>query len=97
MGMITAGIAIDKGFQALHQARLMSGVAWEKNGHFAGLLLTIGGTTLMIITCILYIPRIRELNLMQGVKKKFPAPGVLISLFMCLIGSLAIYFLTFAW
>ena len=97
MGMITAGIAIDKGFQALHQARLMSGLAWEKNGHFAGLLLTIGGTLLMILTTVIYILRIRELNLTRGAKGKLPTPGVLISFFICLIGALAIYFLTIPW
>jgi uncharacterized membrane protein YidH (DUF202 family) len=97
MGMITAGIAIDKGFQALHQARLMSGLAWEKNGHFAGLLLTIGGTLLMILTTVIYTLRIRELNLMRGAKSKVPPSGVLISFFICLIGALAIYFLTFSW
>jgi putative membrane protein len=97
IGMITAGIALDKGFAALHQARLLSGVAWEKNGHFGGLLLTIGGTFLMMLTTFLYIRRMRALNLMRGEKSKLPPPGVLISLFICLIGVLAIYFLTFSW
>lgn len=97
MGMITAGIALDKGFAALHQARLLSGVAWEKNGHFAGLLLTIAGTFLMMLTTVLYILRMRNLNLMRYEKSKIPPPGVLISFFICLIGALAIYFLTFQW
>jgi uncharacterized membrane protein YidH (DUF202 family) len=97
IGIITAGIALDKGFAALHQARLLSGVAWEKNGHFGGLLLTIGGTFLMLLTTVIYIMRMRELNLMRDAKSKLPAPGVLISFFICLIGALAIYFLTFSW
>jgi putative membrane protein len=94
IGMITAGIALDKGFAALHQARLLSGVAWEKNGHFGGLLLTIGGTSLMMLTTILYIQRMRDLNQLRGMKNKFPPPGVLISFFVSMIGALAIYFLT---
>jgi len=97
MGMITAGIALDKGLAALHQARLISGTAWEKNGHFGGLLLTSGGTLFMIFPTIMYIRRMRELNLMRGTKSKLPPPGVLISFFICMIGALAIYFLTFAW
>jgi uncharacterized membrane protein YidH (DUF202 family) len=97
IGMITAGIALDKGFAALHQARLLSGVAWEKNGHFGGLFLTIGGTLLMMFTSVLYILRTRELNLMRGIKNKLPPPGILISFFICLVGALAIYFLTFSW
>jgi uncharacterized membrane protein YidH (DUF202 family) len=97
IGMITAGIALDKGFAALHQARLLSGAAWEKNGHLGGLLLTSGGTFLMIFTTILYIHRARELNHMRGVKSKLVTPGILISFFICMIGALAIYFLTFSW
>jgi putative membrane protein len=97
MGIITAGIAIDKGVAALHQARLLSGVAWEKNGHFAGLLLTIGGTLLMTLATIIFILRIRELNRIRDLKSKYPPPGVLISVFICFVGALAIYFLTFSW
>jgi uncharacterized membrane protein YidH (DUF202 family) len=97
MGLITAGIAIDKGFAALHQARLVSGAAWEKNGHLAGLLLTGGGTFLMMLTTVIYVLRTRELNLMRGAKSKFSSPGILISVYISLIGTLAIYFLTFAW
>jgi uncharacterized membrane protein YidH (DUF202 family) len=97
IGMITAGIAIDKGFAALHQARLLSGAAWEKNGHFGGLLLTIGGTFLMMFSTVLYALRTRELNIMRGAKNKVPSPGILISIFTCLVGALAIYFLTIPW
>jgi uncharacterized membrane protein YidH (DUF202 family) len=97
IGMITAGIAIDKGTAALHQARLLSGVAWAKNGHFAGLLLTIGGTLLIALATIIFTLRIRELNHIRGLKGKFPPPGVLISFFSCLFGALAIYSLTFSW
>jgi len=97
IGMITAGIAIDRGTAALHQARLLSGVAWEKNGHFAGLLLTIGGTLLLALVTIIFILRIRELNHIRSLKSIFPSPGVLISVFICFVGALAIYSLTFSW
>jgi putative membrane protein len=97
MGLITAGIAIDKGLSAMHQARLLAGVAWEENGHFAGLLLTIGGTAMMAFATILYILRLRELTVMRGLRNKLPQPGVLISIFLCIVGGLAIYSLTFAW
>jgi hypothetical protein len=76
---------------------LLSGVAWEKNGHFAGLLLTIGGTFLLALTTIIFILRIRELNHIRVLKSKFPPPGVLISVFICFVGALAIYSLTFSW
>jgi len=97
IALITAGIAIDKGVAALHKARLMAGVAIEKNGHFAGLLLTIGATVLMILATILYIYHRRELTLMRGKRNKLPQPGTLISVFIILIGALATYSLTFPW
>jgi uncharacterized membrane protein YidH (DUF202 family) len=97
MGFITAGIAIDKGAAALQQARLVSGIAWSKNGHFAGLLLTITSTFLMIITTTIYIQRMGELNQMRGIKRKLPAPTTALSVFICLLGALSIYFLRIPW
>ena len=91
--LITAGIAIDK----VHLARIIAGIAWQKNAHFAGLLLTSAGTVLITLTTILYIIRIRELTLVRGRSNKIPNPGTLISIFIILIGVLAIYSLTFSW
>lgn len=91
--LITAGIAIDK----VHLARIIAGIAWQKNAHFAGLLLTSAGTVLITLTTILYIIRIRELTLVRGRRNKIPNPGSLISIFIILIGVLAIYSLTFSW
>ena len=97
IALITAGIAIDKGLSALHQARTASGIAWEKNGHFAGLLLTIGGTTIMILVTVLFILHMQELNKMKGKVSKLPPPGTIISVFICLVGALSIYFLKIPW
>jgi len=97
MSLITAGIAIDKGVAALHKARLLTGIAWEKNGHLAGLLLTIGGVVLMTFTTILFILRWRKLALMRGTRRDLLQPGILISIFIILIGGLAAYSLTFPW
>lgn len=97
LGLITGGIAIDKGVSALHQARLLSGVAWERNGHFAGLLLTSTGTALMALVTVFYIIRMWQLATMLSRKNKLIYPGTLISVFMCIVGSLSIYFLTLSW
>jgi uncharacterized membrane protein YidH (DUF202 family) len=97
LAFITGGIAIDKGVSVLHQARLISGEAWEKNGHFAGLLLTICGTTLMALVTVYYIIRMWKLTTMLGRRNKLLYPGTIISVFMCIVGALSIYFLTFTW
>ena len=91
--LITAGIAIDK----VHLARIIAGIAWQKNAHMAGLLLTSAGTALITLATIHYIIRIRELTLMRGMKNNLLQPGTLISIFIIVIGALAIYSLTFDW
>jgi putative membrane protein len=91
--LITAGIAIDK----VHLARIIAGIAWQKDAHMAGLLLTSTGTALMTFVTLLYILRIRELTSMRGRRNNIPQPGTLISIFMIVVGALAIYSLTFAW
>jgi uncharacterized membrane protein YidH (DUF202 family) len=97
LGLITGGIAIDKGVSALHQARLISGTAWEKNGHFAGLLLTSFGTGVMALVTIFYVIRLWQLSDMLGRRNKLLYPGALVSVFMCIVGALSIYFLTIPW
>ena len=94
MGLITGGVAIDKGTAAIHDARLAAGVALMKNGHLAGLILTIVGTVLMFVVTIVYIRRVRELKQMVSLKTRFPEPGIMLAIFICILGGLAIYFLS---
>ena len=91
--MITAGIAIDK----LHMARIIAGIAWQKDAHMAGLLLTSAGTALITLSTVHYIKRVRELTLMRGQKNNLLQPGTLISLFVIVIGALAIFSLAYSW
>lgn len=97
LGLITGGVAIDKGTAVLHEARIAAGAALVNNGHFAGLLLTITSTLLMMIATGIYINRMRELNKMRGIKIKLLAPATILSVFICLVGFLAIYFLSIPW
>ena len=93
LGMITAGIAIDK----VHLARIIAGIAWQKNAHMAGLLLTSAGTALITLATVLYIVRMHKLSLMRGSRTTILQPGTLISIFMIVIGALAIYSLIYDW
>lgn len=97
ISFITAGLAIDKGTAALHEARLVSGHAWAKNGHFGGLLLTLTATILMIMVTVAYVKRMRNLNKIQGLKAKQSLPTTLLSVFVCLVGLLAFVFLHLSW
>jgi uncharacterized membrane protein YidH (DUF202 family) len=91
--LITAGIAIDK----VHLARIIAGIAWQKDAHIAGLLLTSAGTALITLTTVHYIIRTRELSLMRGRKNSLIEGGTLISIFIVLIGALSIYSLLYSW
>jgi putative membrane protein len=93
--LMTAGLAIDKGFAALHEARMVSGEAWVKNGHFAGLVMTSSGTLLIIIVTINYLMGMKTLNKMKGTKRKLYDPGLILSVLITLIGFLMLYFMFF--
>lgn len=91
--LITAGIAIDK----IHMARIVAGIAWQKDAHMAGLLLTSAGTVLITLTTVHYIIRKRQLSLMRGRKNTLLEGGTLISIFITLIGAMAIFSLVYSW
>lgn len=91
--MITAGIAIDK----LHMARIIAGIAWQKDAYIAGLVLTSTATALMAFVSVQFILRIRELKSMRTSSSNLPQPGALISIFIVAIGILAIFSLLYSW
>ena len=90
--LITAGIAIDK----VHLARIIAGIAWQKDAHFAGLLLTSTGTALMAFVTFLFILRMKELKSMRTSRHNLPQPGTLISIFIIVVGALAIFSLAYS-
>ena len=91
--LMTAGLAIDKGFAALHDARMVSGEAWVKNGHFAGMVMTSSATLLIMIVTFNYIKGLGSLNKMKGKPTKLYDPGILLSIIITLIGFLMLYFM----
>jgi uncharacterized membrane protein YidH (DUF202 family) len=94
LALITAGIAIDKGTEALHEARIASGEALVKDGHFAGMLLTISGTVMMVLATGIYFRRMKELDQMRGIQRKLPYPVFILSCIISFFGALVIYFLS---
>lgn len=90
--LLTAGFAIDKGFAALHEARMVKGEAWINNGHLAGLVMTISALLLTILVTINYKRGINELNKLKLKQRKMHDPCFLLSLLLCVIGALMLYF-----
>jgi putative membrane protein len=94
LALITAGIAIDKGTEALHEARIAMGEALIKDGHFSGMLLTISGTAMMILTTGIYFRRMKELDQMRDIRRKLPYPVFILSVIISFFGALVIFFLS---
>lgn len=97
IGLITAGFTIDKGTVLLHESRVVSGTAWAQNGHFAGLLLTITSTILLTFMTILYVRRMDRLGKMRHSRVSLFTPTSLLSIFICVVGGITIYFLNVKW
>jgi uncharacterized membrane protein YidH (DUF202 family) len=94
LALITAGIAIDKGTQALHDALIAMGEALVKDGHFSGMLLTISGTVMMILSTGITFRRMKELDQMRGIRRNLPYPVFIISCIISFFGIIVIYFLS---
>jgi putative membrane protein len=92
-GLVVAGIALDRGFVALHEARLVTGDAWVKNGHLAGLVMAISGTVLMVIATTYYTRRMIELTRLMKKRRGILDPGLILSLIVTIVGILVIYFM----
>lgn len=95
LSLMTGGLAIDKGFAALHEARLVSGTAILQNSHFAGLVMTGSGTLLITIVLFNYVKSRRDLNSMKSAKIKLWDTGFILSLIILFIGLMMLYFMIF--
>jgi putative membrane protein len=93
--LITAGVAIDKGFAYIHEKRIASGTAFVNNAHVIGLTLTSAGTILLLIGAIQFVKRNRQLAYMTKEKfKTIPITGILSFLVILLGLALAILMIT---
>ena len=89
--LITAGIAIDKVFAILHEARTETGVAWVNNAHIVGLTMVISGMLLLLMITIYYLKRMTALRQLRGLKRQLFAPGFILSVIIFLIGALLVF------
>ncbi len=84
--LITAGIAIDKGFAYIHEQRMAIGVAMVKNAHFIGLTLTLTGTVILLIEAIQFIIRSKQLAHMKKSSFFILSKGIVLSFLVVLLG-----------
>jgi putative membrane protein len=93
LALITSGFAIDKAGEALHRARIEMGEALIKDAHFSGLLLSISGTIMMLVSAGIFFGRLKELDKRRGYDRKIPSPALVLSVVIIFFGAAVIYFL----
>jgi len=86
LSMLGGGIALDKGVEAIHKARVETGVSLVNSAHAIGIALSITGTLLMLFTTIFYIRRSQSLAKIKGTKPERIPPGVLGSILILILG-----------
>lgn len=86
LSLLGGGIALDKGIEAMHKARIETGDSLVNNAHAIGIALSITGTLLMLFTTIFYIRRSQGLAKIKGTKPVRIPPGVLASLMVIILG-----------
>jgi putative membrane protein len=89
--IITAGIAIDKGFEIIHQQRMLHNEALIKNAHFVGLGLTSFGTLLLFIETLQFVRRNKQLSAIMKKGYGVFSIDVFLSGMVLLLGLTLIY------
>jgi uncharacterized membrane protein YidH (DUF202 family) len=86
LALLGSGVALDKGIEAVHEARIESGDALVRNAHMIGIYLSVAGTMLMIINTWRFVRRSRSLAQMKKSKPMWIPPGAAASLVVILLG-----------
>jgi putative membrane protein len=87
LALLGSGIALDKGAQLLHQARVLAGTAMMRNGHIVGLSLTGLSTLLLLIVTVQYLNGKLALARIKGVSPAAFHPAVISSVLVILLCS----------
>lgn len=84
--VISAGLALDKGTEALHEARLLKGANWVEGGHIGGVILSLAASFLLLSATLLYHQRARQLAAAHGRPFSLLQPCVVISWLVVALG-----------
>lgn len=91
--LITAGLAIDKVAEAMHQARVLAGTNWVAGSHVVGIGLTIAATTFLLMASVMYYRQARILARLKGCEPPWVPPALLISLLVVMLGCILSIFM----
>ena len=83
---ITAGLAIDKGAAALHEARVLAGTNWVSGSHAVGITLSAASTLILLFASIMYLREARALSRLKGYEPFWMPLALLVSVLVILLG-----------
>jgi uncharacterized membrane protein YidH (DUF202 family) len=89
--IMTAGIAIDKGLEIIHQQRLLKNEAIAENGHIIGILITSTGVLLLLIETVQFVNRSRQLASLRNAHSSFFSTNLTLASLVILTGIGLIY------
>jgi putative membrane protein len=84
---ITAGVAIDKATEAMHDARVLAGKNWVQSGHVAGLVLTFTTTLFLILATISYVRQARALERLRALHTGWIPGSLPLSVLVIVLGG----------
>lgn len=84
---ITAGVAIDKATEAMHDARVLAGKNWVQSGHVAGLVLTFTTTVFLILATLSYVRQARALVRLRSIPTGWIPGSLPLSLLVIVLGG----------
>jgi putative membrane protein len=89
--MMTAGIALDKGLEFIHQQRLLTNKALAENGHIIGIMITSFGVVLLLLETIQFVRRSRQLANLRKATYSFFSTNFILAALVIITGIALIY------
>ncbi len=90
---MSAGLALDKGAEAMHRASVLAGTNWVRSSHAIAVVLTAAATVSLLISTYTYYRQARRLAKLRNTIVWLPPALFLSLLVVCLGGTLSVLLL----
>jgi uncharacterized membrane protein YidH (DUF202 family) len=84
--IMSAGLALDKGLEALHNSQLLKGKVMLGNGHILGIFLILLGSVLLSIKTFYYVVHARQLAAIKDRGPSLISLNIILSVALILVG-----------
>lgn len=90
---MSAGLALDKGAEAMHRASVLEGTNWVRSSHAIAVVLTSAATVSLLLSTYAYCREAYRLGQLKNTTVRVPPVLFLSLLVICLGGTLSILLL----